>query len=131
MSLLNWFKAAPASSQLDSLVRKVALYLASRPSDDQVVPKIVAKAIGETEIRTFTALRVLEGKGVVHQHFGLYCGKTAIPLKTVDDLSKVPAELYCFTCDEDHSGLDQEFEVEIYYTVSLPKLEQFLQRRAA
>ena len=92
MSLLNWFKKASFESpQLESLVGKVALYLRGRPSDDQIVPKIVARAIGESEIRTFTALRMLEAQGIVNQHFGLYCGRTAIPLKSITACRKFRA----------------------------------------
>src|SRR5258708_4048477 len=132
MSLLNWFrKSIPSSPQLDTLVHKVVFYLKSRPSDDQIVPKIVGKAIGETEIRAFTALRVLEERDVVHQHFGMYCGKTEIPLKWIDDLAKLPATAYCETCDEDHSGTDGEYKVEVYYTIDPAKLTQFSGRLAA
>jgi hypothetical protein len=132
MSLINWFrKSIPSSPQLDALVHKVVFYLKSRPSDDQIVPKIVGKAIGETEIRAFTALRVLEQRGVVHQHFGMYCGRTEVPLKSVDDMAKLPATVYCETCGEDHSGVDDEYKVEVYYTIDPVKLAQFSERLAA
>lgn len=132
MSLLNWFKrSAPSSPQLDALVNKVALYLIDRPSDDQIVPRIVGKAVGETEIRAFTALRVLEAQGMVHQHFGLYCGKTDIPLKSIDDLAQLPPEVYCDICDEDHSGSDGEYKIEVYYTIDTAKLARFNGRRVA
>jgi len=132
MSLLNWFKrSSPSSPQLNALVNKVAVYLRSRAADDQIVPKIVGKAIGETEIRAFTALRVLEELGIVRHHFGLYCGKKGIPLKSIDDLSQLPTEIYCDACDEDHCESDGEYKVETYYTIDPVKLAQFKERKVA
>lgn len=132
MSWLNWFRhSVPSSPQLDALVSKVVLYLQGRPSDDQIVPKIVAKAIGESEIRVFTALRVLEHSGIVHQHFGVYCGQTSIPLRSIDDLTELPGTVYCEICDEDHSNANEEYRVEIYYTVDSAKLAHFDARQTA
>ncbi|SDG00544.1 hypothetical protein [Terriglobus roseus] len=132
MSLLNWFKrSSPSSPQLNALVNRVVVYLRSRPGGDQVVPKIVGKAIGETEIRALTALRVLEEQGIVHHHFGLYCTEKGIPLESIDDLSQLPAEKYCDACDEDHSEAEGEYKVEIYYTIDPRRLAQFRERKVA
>src|SRR5258707_25820 len=84
MSLANWFRStfAPSSPRLDGLIAKTIQYLKGRPPDDEVLPRIVGKAIGESELAATTALRLLEQRGVTHEHFGVYCGKTHVPLNS-------------------------------------------------
>lgn len=135
MSLLSWFKRAipgVSSPRLEALVSKVAGYLASRPPDSEFVPKIVGKAIGESELAATTALTILERQGVTKHHFGVYCGKAGVPLDSFEDLSAIRSDqYYCEICDEGHSIDDRTCEVEVYFTVDTPALSRYLRKSAA
>lgn len=135
MSLLNWFKRtipALSSPRLEALVSKAANYLASRPPDSEFLPRIVGKAIGESELAAMTALSILEKEGVTKQHFGVYCGNTGVPLDSFDDLSAIRSDpYYCETCDEHHSLDDGACRVEVYFTADSSALSRFLRTSAA
>ncbi len=128
MSLANWFRnaIAPRSSpRIDALIAKAIQYLKSRPAGDDVLPRIVGKAIGESELTATTALRMLEERGVTHHHFGVYCGKTHAPLDSKDDLTSIEPSHYCEICDEEHSHADDTCKVEVYYSVDPEELGRF------
>lgn len=135
MSLLSWFRRTiPGSSspRLEALVSKTADYLASRPPDSEFVPKIVGRAIGESELAAATALTILERQGVTKHHFGVYCDNTGIPLDSFDDLSAVQSgRYYCEVCDEYHSLDNGTCEVEVYFTVDSHALSGYLRKTAA
>lgn len=63
------------------------------------MPKFVGNAIGESEINALTALHILEQRGITHQHFGLYCGKTDVPMGAYDNLQDIPVALDCEVCE--------------------------------
>jgi hypothetical protein len=128
MSLLSWFRrnGQPSSSpRLDQLIYRVVGYLKSRPSDDEILPKIVGKAIGESEISVATVMRILEDRGVAKHHFGVYCGKTHVHLASLDDRPLPPSSIYCEVCDEDHCHAEEDCKVEVYYTIDEEKLAVF------
>jgi hypothetical protein len=135
MSLLSWFRhtiPGPSSPRLEALVSKAADYLESRPPDSEFVPKIVGKAIGESELAATTALTILERQGVTKHHFGVYCSNTEVPLDSFDDLSEIQANrYYCEICDEDHFLDDGTCKVEVYFTIESPALSRYLRKSAA
>jgi hypothetical protein len=123
----NWFRNTPqppSSPRLRELLRQVLFYLKSKPDENEVVPKFVAKAINESEVSVFTALRFLERAGVVEPWFGVFCKATDVPLGMFPTLEKIPKELRCDVCDEQHFR-DQSYKVEIVYRINRDKLEGF------
>ena len=127
MYLANWFRDSrqqPSSPRLRELLSKVGLYLKSRPDQDEVVPKFIAKAINESEVSVFTALRFLEKAGVVEPWFGVFCKATDVPLEMFRTLEKIPNEVRCDVCDEQHFR-DKGYKVEVVYRVNRDKLEGF------
>jgi hypothetical protein len=125
MSLVTWFRRATApeySPRLKALVNRVVEYLKSRPPDEEIVPKIVARAIGETELACVTALSILERRGITQQHFGVYCKESRVSLATVDDLHNIGPCYYCELHDEDHCAADRTSVVEVYFTINEDQL---------
>ena len=78
-----------------------------------------------------TALSMLERRGITRHHFGVYCGKTEVPLDTFDDLSDVRDGFDCKICDKRHSPSEGTCKVEVYYTVDRDSLGTFAARRSA
>jgi hypothetical protein len=99
--------------------------LRKHPDDDYVVPKFIAKSIGESEISVVTALRYLEKAGIAKQWFGVFCGTTHIPLDQYPSASLIPESLPCQKCEEDHRASDDTFKVQIFFTVNRQKLNNF------
>ncbi len=125
MSLANWFRNSNTphrSARLDSVINKALAYLKSRPDDTEVLPRILAKAIGESELTATTALRILEERGVTHHVFVLACGRTHKSLDRQDELHKLAESKYCNLCDEAHSQLDDTCHIELVYTIDREKL---------
>jgi hypothetical protein len=123
----NWFRDTPqppSSPRLRELLRKVVFYLKRNPDENEIVPKFIAKAINESEVSVFTALRFLERAGVVEHWFGVFCKTTDIPLGMFPTLEKIPTELRCDVCDEQHFR-GQSYKVEIVYRINRDKLEGF------
>jgi hypothetical protein len=134
MSLANWFNRArrqPPSPRLQELVGKVVSYLKDRPAEDDVVPKFIAKAINESEVSVFTALRFLEERGLAKEWFAVFCGTTDVPLGRFDTLQDIPKELVCEVCDEQHCLVDHTCKVEVVYTVNRERLADFDIRESA
>ena len=122
---------ASSSPRLDALVGKVISYLKRNPADDYVVPKFVARAIGEPEVSVVTALRLLAKRRVTKQRFGVFCGNTSVPIGTFDDLGRIPDELFCELCDSNHSPADRTCNVEVFYTVDRERLNRLGETDAA
>ena len=134
MSLASWFRRATApdnSPRLEALVEKVVSYLKERPQDEEIVPKIVGRATGETELAAMTALSLLEKRGITQHHFGLYCGNTSVPLGSYDDLGDVPPCVRCEVCDAEHCASEGGCKVEVYFTVDRNRLAEFDARASA
>jgi hypothetical protein len=113
------------SPRLEALIDKVVIYLKGRPQDEEIVPRIVGKATGETELAAMTALSLLEKQGITEHHFGLYCGNTNVPLGSYDDLDDVPQCIPCEVCDAEHCASENDCSVEVYFTVNGDKLAKF------
>jgi hypothetical protein len=107
------------------LLAEVVAYLQSRPTEDEFVPKFIAKAINESEVSVITAMRFLEEAGAAKQWFGVFCSKTDVPLDKFATLQAIPNDLPCCMCDERHSHTDHSFKVEVLYTVDRKKLDDF------
>lgn len=107
------------------MVGAVLEELRKHPDDDYVVPKFIAKSINESEISVVTALRFLERAGITKQWFGVFCGKTQIPLEQYPSASLIPDSLPCQKCEEDHRASDETFNVQIFYTIDRRKLNNF------
>jgi len=125
MSLANWFRNSltpQRSARLDSVINKTLVYLKSRPNDDEILPRILAKAIGESELTATTALRILEERGVTHHVFVLACGKTRKSLDRQVELHKLAESKHCNLCDEEHSQIDDTCHIELVYTIDREKL---------
>ena len=123
----NWFRDTPrqpSSPRLRELLRGVVLYLKRKPDEDEIVPKFVAKALNESEVSVFTALRFLERAGVVEPWFGVFCKVTDVPLGMFSTLDQIPKELRCDVCDEQHYR-DKSYKVEIVYRINRNKLEGY------
>jgi hypothetical protein len=134
MSLATWFRRATvphSSPRLQSLVGEVVAYLVRRPPDEEIVPKIVGKAIGETELAAMTVLSMLERQGITTHHFGVYCADSRTHLATFDDLSKITGTVLCDACNEQHEVSAKTAVVEIYFTVNREKLMDLNAKRAA
>jgi hypothetical protein len=102
----------------------VVLYLKRKPDEDEIVPKFVAKALDESEVSVFTALRFLERAGVVEHWFGVFCKATDVLLGMFPTLEEIPKELRCDVCDEQHYR-DKSYKVEIVYRINRDKLEGY------
>lgn len=127
MSLVNWFKNSftpPHSARLDSVINKALAYLKSEPTDDEILPRILAKAIGESELTATTALRILEQRGVTRHKFALGCGTTHLSLDRQDELHKLAPSKYCHICDEEHSQAEDTCNIELFYTIDRKKLAE-------
>src|SRR5438105_14912197 len=106
MSLANLFRKTQSSPRLEAVIAKAVAYLKTQADDGYILPRIVGKAIGESEVTAATALRILEERGVTKQHFRAYCAKTHDSLDTQDDPDKFDPSPYCNICDEEHSLSD-------------------------
>jgi hypothetical protein len=134
MSLVNWFRNAAApntSPRLEGLLFKVAQYLSENIAHDEFTPKIIAKALSESELAATTALSILERRGITKHHFGVYCNQTSDILENYDELTDIPNEIYCVNCDEEHSLGDKTCKVDLYFTVDKSKLADFLARASS
>lgn len=134
MSFTNWFRRAPQqprSPRIEALLGKVVAYLKSRPKEDEVVPKFIAKAIGESEVSVITGLRFLEEAGVAKQWFAVFCGTSDVPLGRFPTLEDIPEEFRCDICDEQHCLADRTCKIEVLYTIDREKLAGFDSRASA
>lgn len=120
-----------SSSRLNAIIHKVVVYLKQNAADDYVVPRFAAKSIGEPEVSVITALRLLEERGVTRQRFGVFCGRTSVPIATFDDLKEIPSQIYCEICDEEHTQSDRSCKVEVFYTVNRKELDRVSTAEAA
>jgi hypothetical protein len=131
MSFTNWFRNTQSSPRLEAVIAKTVTYLKTQADDGYILPRIVGKAIGESEVTATTALRILEERGVTKQHFRAYCAKTHAPLDAKDDLQKIEPAPYCEICDEEHSLADETCKIEVYYSVNRGQLERYEARISA
>ena len=109
----------------------VAQYLDNNPGTSEFPPKIVGKALSESELVAMTALSILERMGITKHHFGVYCGNTSLPLASYDDLKDVQGPWRCETCDEDHSVSNRTSKIEIYFTVNRDRLARVIAKASA
>jgi hypothetical protein len=112
-------------------VGKVVSYLKDRPAEDEAVPKFIAKAINESEVSVFTALRFLEERGAAKEWFAVFCGTSDVPLGKFAALQDIPKELDCDVCDTQHCLVDHTCKVEVVYTINRDKLSDFDIRESA
>lgn len=135
MSFTSWFRRTPQnppSPRLQALLTEVVSYLQSLPTEDEFVPKFIAKAINESEVAVVTALRFLEEAGAAKKWFGVFCSSTDVPLERFASLQEIPKTIHCNICDEQHCQSDHTFKVEVLYTIDRKKLSDFgLRLRAA
>ena len=132
MSLRSWFNrpdpGKQKSSRLDSVVSAVVGYLrgvlAKNPSAE-VRPALLAQVLNESELAILAALHVLEKKGVVEPHYGLYCSANSTPIDVYSSLAEVLDESPCEVCDEEHSLDDRSMYTELFFTVNPQQLNLF------
>lgn len=113
------------SPRLNGLVLAVAGYLARVVAEDpsaEVRPAMVAQVLHESELAILAAFYVLEKKGVVEPHYGLYCAANASPIEVYSSLLEVPSESHCEICDEDHSTDDSSMYTELFFTIDIQQL---------
>ncbi len=134
MSLRNLFsrqsphKAMQDSPRLNGLVLAVAGYLDLVVAEDpgtEVRPAVVARVLHESELAVLAALYVLEKKGIIKPHYGLYCAANASPIEVYSSLSEVPTDAPCDVCDEEHSTDDRSMYTELFFTVDPKQLSTF------
>lgn len=128
MSFTSWFRRTPQnppSPRIQALLAEVVSYLQGRPTEDEFVPKFIAKAINESEVSVITAMRFLEEVGAAKQWFGVFCSQTDVPLDRFATPQAIPNDLPCYMCDERHRHSDHTFKVEVLYTVDRKKLDDF------
>jgi hypothetical protein len=128
MSLKNLFRNGrprPLPPRVRALVSSVLTYLKNRPMEDEVVPKFVAKALNESEVSVMTVFRFLQEEGVAQQWFGVFCGRTDVPLARFSRVDEIPGEFECNVCDEQHCISENTCKAEVFYTVNREKLNQF------
>lgn len=128
MSLATWFKPLQepkSSKRLDDLLMSVALYLQGQPNTDNFYPRLVGKALSESELAALTALSILERRGITKHHYGVYCSRKGVPLEEYDSLESIPPSLPCRYCEEEHTGDDDSWKVDLFFTVDRNRLEQF------
>lgn len=128
MSLATWFKhlrEPNSSKRLDDLLMSVALYLQGQSGTDNFYPRLVGKALSESEMAALTALWMLEKRGITKHHYGVYCSRKNVALEEYDSLESIPPSLPCSHCEEEHTADNDGWKIDLFFTVDRDRLIQF------
>ncbi|WP_263365038.1 hypothetical protein [Edaphobacter bradus] len=133
MSFRTWFRGSAiqkTSPRTEEVVRKVSVYLQSRPEQTVFYPQVVAAAVHESEAAVLAAFSILEDEGIASPRYGTFCKRDSVPLDEFKLGDELPEISLCPSCDEEVSLRDGTMEAELYFVVGHEKLSRRMKAAA-
>jgi hypothetical protein len=94
--------------ELAPFVQKLAEYIRwlSDHNVNVLVPRVAAAQLGISEADTLGLLSLFQDAGLVQPRYQLVCKRTSSVLGSYDSLKKVPDNIECSVCGEEHDADD-------------------------